>query len=229
MLGVMLTVSAGVAAADTVLIFEDAAGANTHSQDYGDNVTANVQNGFRYGGAADTPNVRADYTGILSRDVDYGDLVNIIHTTTGDNTIRFRLLADAGYTVALHSFDLAGHPHADYTIAGVEVLDGSNNVLFTQSNVLVQGDAVGPQHTTMSFAPLVAAELNIEVDVTGGPIQRRDVGLDNVRFSQALVPEPAAIALGLFIVPALAAARAARKQRSRACFALGCALPGASR
>src|SRR6202008_4639157 len=125
--------------ASTVLLFEDTNGFDLFSSDlptYGDRVSANVQSGFRYGGAADTPKIVADFPNASGWSSSYGDLTNVIYTLAANGILRAKLTADAGYNVALQSFDLAGYPQADYTINSVKVFDGVGNWLFSQLGVL---------------------------------------------------------------------------------------------
>jgi hypothetical protein len=102
---------------------------------------------------------------------------------------EFRLVADPGFKVELNSFDMAGWPHLDFaSIASVSVEDGAGIVLASQSNVLIQGDAIEPQHTHLSFTGITAQELRIKFDSTtdghGNVLDSDDVGLDNINFSQ---------------------------------------------
>lgn len=206
--------------ADTVLIFEDDNGIWLSESDmptYGDRVTSNTQDGFLYGGAADTPNVVADFTdGTEGWPSSYGDLSDVIFSPSG-TVLEMTLTADPGFRVLLHAFDLAGWLRTDYVINSVEVLGGQGQSLFFQANVLVQGDANGPQHTSFNFAPLSSGAITIRVDATNVTtgFGSENVGLDNVRFSQ--VPEPATATLalcGLLGVVSLSAASHLRRRPS---------------
>ncbi|REJ97930.1 MAG: hypothetical protein DWQ35_01090 [Planctomycetota bacterium] len=216
---ILTVISAGAAYGDTVLLFERSNGFRLVSSsipDYGDRVTATVQNGFRYGGEANTPNVVASYRDQTSAwSTSYGDLINVIYTSAADGILEATLTADPGYRVALHSFDLAGWNRTDYTINSVAVLNEANQPLYFQSNVLVQGDANGPQHTTFNFVDLVAPAITIRFDaaniMTGFGAQ--NIGLDNVRFSQ--VPEPSAGLIALLGATLSLGARARARRRRR--------------
>ena len=118
-------------------------------------------------------------------------------------SLNVKLTADPGFVVDLYYFDLAGWSLADYTINAVSVLSGSS-VLFSQSNVLVQGaNDGGDMHTVFDFSvPLSASELVIQIDHGNLAVGVQDnIGIDNIRFGQtpppAAVPVPAA--LWLFI------------------------------
>ena len=96
---------------------------------------------------------------------------------------------------------MGGWSNADYTINAVRVLDGGTE-LFSQSDVLVEGDSTGPRHTTFAFAtPLSGNDLLIEINYSNLPGNQQDnIGIDNVRFGQfpgpvAVVPEPSSMML----------------------------------
>ena len=220
---------AAVPASATILLFDearDAAGGTTVVPasagsllplDYGDNVSAAampVPGGvFTYGEAGEgfTPDVSVEIFTSLATPTDpgarqwqsgYGDLTNIVFSngpgTQGAPQLFVRLSAAPGFAVDLYGFDLAGFGQ-DYTIAGVSVLDGST-ALFSATNVLIEGNALGALHTSFDFAtPLSAQELLVVIDVSNLAASIQDnVGLDNVRIGQTpprVVPEPSALAL----------------------------------
>lgn len=177
-------------------------------QTYGDRVAAAVQNGASYGVGAEgfTSNVVAAYasspaSSLIRWTNNYGDLTNVLENETdGATYIDVTLTADAGFRVVLFGFDLAGWPMTDYTMpGGVRVTSGADT-LFSQSNVLVQGNAVGPRHTHFDFGPGLAAQsLTLRIDLASLGNNSDNIGLDNVRFGQladpAAVPEPTTWAL----------------------------------
>jgi len=208
----------------TILLFDQARDAATQSivvptsagatlpPDYGDNVTGAsvaVSGGvFTYGdgGEGFTPDVTVAISaaGATPTDArvrlwqnDYGDLVNIVFGEGpgigGAPTLDVLLTAAPGFAVDLYGFELAGWPNADYTIAGVAVLAGAVT-LFSQSNVLVEGNATGPGHTTFAFAtPLSAPEVLLRLDISNLSSGAQDnVGIDSIRFGQTppAIPEP---------------------------------------
>lgn len=196
--------------------------------DYGDHVTGAVVDvlggEFTYGdgGEGFTPDVTVDIfsAGATANDArvrlwqnDYGDLVNVIFAegpgTGGAPLLSIVLSAAPGFAVDLYGFDLAGWSHADYTIAGVSVLAGPAT-LFSQPNVLVQGDLNGPQHTAFAFdPPLSAPELLVQIDLSNLASGIQDnIGVDSIRFGQTppAVPEPGTallLACGLVLTGAL--------------------------
>jgi hypothetical protein len=181
--------------------------------DYGDHVTGAVMavpgGFFTYdeGGEGFTPDVAVDIYSAAATATDarvnlwqsgYGDLVNVIFAegpgTAGAPLLNVRLTATPGYAVDLYGFELAGFG-ADYVIAGVSVFGGSAT-LFSQANVLVQGDLSGPRHTTFAFtSPLSAPELLLQVNLSNLASGIQDnVAMDSIRFGQtppSAVPEPA--------------------------------------
>lgn len=208
--------------------------------DYGDRVTGlsvAVPGGFfTYGEAGEgfTPNVVADFfsgsassigPGVALWEDGYGDLVNVLFANNNSEFLAVRLTADPGFLVGLYGFDVGGWFNTDYTIDAVRVLSGAN-VLFEQTNALIEGNFTGPRHTAFEFAaPLFAAELLIEIDygnLLGG--QHDNLGIDNIRFGQdppaspptdpndppgPSIPEPATLTLfGVALAAGLYRARA---------------------
>lgn len=171
--------------------------------DYGDQVTGAVMavpgGVFTYGNGGEgfTPNVTLDIFSAAATPTDarvnlwqngYGDLVNVIYAdgpgTAGAPLLSVLFTAAPGYAVDLYGFELAGFG-ADYVIAGVSVLAGTST-LFSETDVLVQGNAAGPGHTSFAFAtPLSASELLLLVDVSNLAAGIQDnVALDSIRFGQ---------------------------------------------
>lgn len=238
--------SVPLAANATILLFDEARDAATHSvvvptgsgsvlpSDYGDNVTGPVVavpgGSFTYGdgGEGFTPDVTLDFYTSLATPTDsrvrlwqagYGDLVNVIFGdgpgTEGSPLLNLVFTAAPGYVVDLYGFDLAGIG-ADYTIAGIDVSTDAVS-LFSQSDLLVEGNAVGPGHTSIVFdAPLSAPELLLQIDLSNlAPSIQDNVGIDSIRFGQTPpreVPEPAPASL-LFAGLVLALATRSRGPR----------------
>lgn len=209
----------------TILLFDQERDAATQSivgptssggrvpLDYGDNVTGPrmaVPGGFfTYGEAGEgfTPDITLEIFSASATPTDprvalwqrdYGDLVNVIFAegpgVGGSPELNIRFSAAPGYSALLYGFELAGWSNADYVIAGVRVLAGATT-LFTESDVLVEGNSSGPRHTTFAFAtPLSGAELLLQLDLSNLATSLQDnVGIDSIRFGQSppAVPEPA--------------------------------------
>ena len=213
------------------LVVPTASGASP-AADYGDNVTGAamaVPGGiFTYGdgGEGFTPDVAIDLFTSLATPTDprvrlwqagYGDLSNVVFSdgpgTGGSPQLSMRFSAAPGFLVDLYGFDLAGFGQ-DYTIAGVSVVAGATT-LYSASNVVVEGNATGPGHTSIVFAtPLSAQELLVVIDLSNLAASIQDnVAVDNVRFGQTpprTAPEPRALALA-----ALAVALASRRRSLR--------------
>ncbi len=226
-----LAALAATPAAATVLTFDiDNAKPNNSlamSQAYGDRVTATVQNGATYGVGAEgfTPNVLTSYSGgtagsLIRWTTNYGDLVNVLENEVdGASVLEVSFVADAGYQVSLFGFDLGGWPQSDYTLPGFQVIGAGNTVLFSQNNVLVQGNGVGPRHTSIDFGTgLTGQTLTLRLNLAGLNNNSDNIGLDNVRFGQSGgpvggVPEPSAWAL---MIAGFAGAGAALRRRRAA-------------
>jgi hypothetical protein len=229
----------------TILLFDQQRDAATQSivgptssggtlpADYGDQVTGAVMavpgGFFTYGegGEGFTPDVSVDIFSAAATATDprvslwqtgYGDLVNVIFAdgpgTAGAPLLSVRLTAAPGYAVDLYGFELAGFG-VDYVITGVSVFGGATT-LFSEANVLVQGDLSGPRHTTVAFAtPLSAPELLLQVDLSNLASGVQDnVAMDSIRFGQTprlSVPEPAT---ALLLLAGLALAGVARRGAS---------------
>jgi hypothetical protein len=202
LLCVVLALALGIGPAEaTILIFDERLPDTPTSnnvlvpQAYGDNVAGSPQGGFTYGlnGEGFTPNVVVGYgpPSVLMWTTDYGNLTNVIYRQTG-GILDLTLTADPGYRVLLYSFDMAGWLKTDYTINAVQVFDGANSSLFGCFSCAIEGTS---GHTAFSFSdPLTSQVLRIHFDATNLGGLANNIGLDNVRFGQA-VPEPPSLLL----------------------------------
>jgi hypothetical protein len=201
--------------ADTILPFESASGFSLSDfSTYGDRITSPTQGGLPYGGAANTPRIVIDFgPSTFGWYSNYGDLSSVIYTAASDGVLRVTLTADPGYMVSLNSFDLAGWSQTDHVTKSVKIFDSLGHSLFSQSNVLVQGDNVGPRHTAFSFTSLTSQIINIQIDASNitDAFGAETVGLDNLRFTQ--VPEPGSLTLAA--AGAVAIGMLLRKRRPR--------------
>jgi len=216
-----LGLAASTAAHATVLTFDqytDAAkttyranGATLLAQ-YGDNVTdfdpAGVQPGgvyYRYGsGGGFTPDVTLEYRWVEKAnhsnvgvpefqmwDSQYGDLAHIVYRYNGVMTQWAGIMIftpAAGYQVTLESFDIAGYVAArsGYDYAVYRDFGPGETLLWSDSST-----APGTGHLTLSPNITVQAghTLALYFNADG------NLGIDNVRFSQSPLPEPASVAL----------------------------------
>jgi hypothetical protein len=168
--------------------------------DYGDHVTGAfvVVPGGQFSYVQEdegfTPNVRVEITGGGATPTDsrvrlwqlgYGDLFNVAFTLQGATSMQIRLTADPDFEVALYGFDLAGFPNSDWAIDGVEVTAGTER-LFSQTGVVVEGNASGPPRSSFVFMPpLSGRELLLRIDYGNLAFGQQDnIGLDNLRFGQ---------------------------------------------
>jgi len=217
-LGLTSLVSGAVAEA-TVLTFDGdfITGDSTvydFSYDYGNRVTALEQNGFKYGlGAGFTPNITVEYindpsdTPFTIWDSGYGDLLNVMGSCcAGFGEVW--LVPDAGYSVVLHGFDVAPW-NGDRGGNQVRVLDADDNVLF-DSGLFTAIHANGHYH--FPGEPIVSfSALRIINTTSNGALGFGYLGLDNVSFSQTVVPVPAALPLFLSAVAGVGLMRRTRR------------------
>ena len=186
--------------------------------DYGDRVagtTQDVSGGvYTYGdgGEGFTPNVEFNAATTVNDtslwEDGYGDLDNVLFGGQRSLALNLSFAADTGYEVLLYGFDLAGWPSTDYLISAVTVAS-AGNLLYAQSDVLVDGDSNGPRHTTFDFGGgLLGRELLLTIDYSNLlGTQQDNIGIDNLRFGQTppgadpapgdpvAVPEPGSMAL----------------------------------
>jgi hypothetical protein len=211
---ISLALSAGSAQA-TILNFDDLALFAFIPQTYGDRATGTAADAFVYGeGEGYTPNVVVEYTTTNTTTPfnvwnGYGNLSKALghnqFNVLGDLVLR----PDAGFRVALHSFDL-GAFQANYANSRVQVLDLDGTTLFDTgvfTALLAPAGAEAGRYTFPGFGPLSSANgLRIVVTEFG------DLGLDNISFSQTPVPVPAALPL---FASAVAGVVALRRRRAR--------------
>lgn len=211
--GVMATVPAQA----TILTFDISIAFGNVPATYGDNVTSTTNGFFSYGeGNGFTPNVTVDYatrvisTGnVFSNNLGYwphtgnryGDLTQVAYPVhLFDYFGEVTLMPEAGYTVKLNGFDLAGYPQTNYPGQTIRILDGVGMLQeFTDFTVL----GAGPSHSPFSFADLISRSGPLRIQFAFGT---PNVGIDNIHFDQvSTVPIPGAMLLFGSGVVALAA------------------------
>jgi hypothetical protein len=147
----------------------------------------------------------------------FGDLDHVIYepSATADK-LTVLLAADPGYEVVLHSFDLGGWPDSDYEIASVDVsqIAGDDEVLYHEDDVTVFG-GTDPFHTTFTFAPGLQGQiLLITIDSSNLGALSENIGIDNISFSQVLVPEPSAVVMLVIGAMAIMGVLCPRRRRA---------------
>jgi len=185
----------------TVLTFDIAGATNpsTMPQSYGDAVTATNMGSFSYGALGGfTPNVSVSYESATGGELNfwstgYNDLVNVLENEAdGEIGYSITFTADPGFRVVLESLDM-GNWGAAITVPGMEIKNGSGSTLANYPSILL-ADSATQSHA--SFTPSVQGQtLVLHVDTTGLSTNSDNVGLDNIQFSQVVVPEPAAACL----------------------------------
>lgn len=135
-------------------------------------------------GTGFTPDIALAYRapGLIRWGVGYGDLIStgVIHTNDILGTII--LTPDAGWNVVVESFDLGWSvTEPNQVVRIVDVLTG--NTLWDASPYL----GIGPSGHH-SFTPFVSHHTAVRIEF--GP---RNVGIDNLSFSQVTTPPTAAV------------------------------------
>ena len=184
--------------ADVILIFEPSPGNGENvNQSYGDNVSGSTVDGFCYEDTDGkfTPNVQVEYGDsdfdFRHWDSSFGDLFNVLFRhQSGDLTAKITFQAEPGYGVLLHSFEMAGWPQSDYIIDAVAVLDVCNVPMFELTDVSIIGNTnSSPDHTTFEFEPpLQSSRIQILFDSSNLGSDVDNIGIDNIRFSQVVMP-----------------------------------------
>lgn len=197
----VLASAAAAAPGQTVLDFFDAGYPGNQAfvdeqAGYGDNAPA-------------TPNVTATFEGLQLWDTGYGNLTNVAYTDAlvggvdrpdADATGSVTLTADPGFLVVLNSVDLAGFGGGQ-SFEAITVTGGTTP--FSQTNVA----APETGRNTLDFGGLSGQQLVITFDDANAA---ESAGIDNLSFSQVVVPEPATLA-----VPALLSATGLLARRRR--------------
>jgi hypothetical protein len=155
------------------------------NQAYGDAVSTTQDGPFRYrGGQGFAPHVVVDYGPAGAAPaiwtMGYGSLVNVLYT--GDefaSTLDVTLTGETGWSVVLHSFDLAAVAAA--TLDAVQVVDGLGNVLFESNNQVASETS---QTTIVLDPPLESLSLTIKLDLSNLSGASDSVGIDNIRYSE---------------------------------------------
>jgi hypothetical protein len=114
----------------------------------------------------------------------FADLTNVANHLP-NRAARFIFTADPQWYVRLHSFQMAGWA-TNQTLPFLQVLVDGNPV-FTLTNIVISGTTA----STFSFDPNVVKGSVIEIRFGNN----WDVGIDNIGFSQELIPEPASLTL----------------------------------
>jgi hypothetical protein len=189
----------------TVLTFDvdpPVGGGEQVNQSYGDRVTStNMPGNLLYGqnGEGFTPNIVVNY-GPPAADprlwnTDYGNLTNVLFKGSPvSGFLQVTFTADPGYLAQLHSWDMAAwNPNfsSDPTINSVRVLDGEGNPIISLSNVTISETA----RTSFDYStdPFKDDVLVLEFNSSNLGNFADAIGLDNIVFSQTLVPEPGAL------------------------------------
>lgn len=111
----------------------------------------------------------------------YGSLTYVAYHANGQYAL-FRFTADPGYWARLHAFKMAGWPNTNRTLPLLEIRV-DNTVVFSQTNILITGTG----YNLFSFDPNVYKGSVVEIFFGND----WNVGIDDIEFSQEVIPEPA--------------------------------------
>lgn len=179
-----MAVATTAPASATRLVFLPGPSQALVNQDYGDNVTSEIDGVFMYGAEGGfTPNVTTEYAplGVRTFINGYGDLINVIwNGSTTDADWVITLTAEKGFEVALEKFDLAAFG-GDLTLDSLTVDWGDGNQTFSDQLISSSG------HNEFLFNPAIVRGPSISITILEGD-SRGFFGLDNLVFSQ--VPAP---------------------------------------
>jgi hypothetical protein len=202
---------------DNVTDFDPAGPVNGKYVRYGSGggATPNVAVSYRYWYIPDptdpNPGVNGETNGYLWNE-DYGDLTNVIYDNFANWLTEVRFTAAPGYQVTLESFDIAAWPStvnntslAGMTVKAVTDANSPGSVTLWSAGpdgaVLVRGDVAGVD-VHDHYTPNVTVQSGTTLSLLYG--DHGNLGIDNIRFSQSLIPEPASLALlaGAMVVSA---------------------------
>lgn len=208
-LSLVLSVGLKAQAADTLIDFDDLA-----FNDYDP-----IPLGYR-SGALNTPDIQVSYRSfntandttvldnLLLWNSSYGNLNKVAFASQNGLGAEITLTPTNGQQVNLTSFDLAGYATADLGASFIQVVDSSNNVLWSAGNLTVAG--AGPSHSSYVTNISSAKAVKIQWGTNW------NIGVDNVRFSQSITtaaPEPTSMVL-LGLGGALMAGALRRRKRA---------------
>ena len=174
-------------------------------QDYGDNVDVTEQGGFSYGpDGGPTPDITVNYFGSDGNDLQYwssgfNDLQGVaFNPVSGAAGFTLSFRANPGFVAGLEFFEIGNRSPFDAVLPAITITDESNNVLWSLMDIPVNFS--GGDHLNFGFAPgdLQAREINLFVATAALGARSDDIGIDNIRFTQALsgaVPLPPAAVL----------------------------------
>lgn len=166
---------------------------------YGDRIVSPVQGSTTYlEGFGWTPNIELNFVTLSTAgpvsiwSSGYASLVNALGHGSYDVPFRLDFVADPGWYVTLHAFDIATWSTGTYQ---TELRIWDDNGSFAAPNLFSFSGVLSP---SIVYQPLTSAvtgvgTLSLYVSNIGS------TGLDNVSFSQSPIPEPA---MASVLVPA---------------------------
>lgn len=207
----------------------------TMSNSYGDRVvaTGNTGDPYQYGlDCGPTPNVVLEYAsgdGVMHwKDTGYGDFTNFIYVEHDAGVSLRTLDVTLSYIppppgngppgeVYLYGFDIGAELGETLSINEVRVIrtggPAPNGVIFTQTNVVIPGEAANPTRRHIMFdPPLHGQSLTIQLDLSSLQGKSDRIAIDNIKFGETFVPSAGS---GSLIIASLGllASRRRREQR----------------
>lgn len=166
---------------------------------YGDRVVSPTQGGTTYlEGLGWTPNVTLDFVtlngfgGVSLWSSGYASLSSALGHGSFNVPFRLGLVADPGWLVTLHGFDIATWLRTAYQ-RDIRIWD--DNGRFGQPNLFALDSLLAAQTVYQPLTSSVTGVGTVRLYVSN----LGSTGLDNISFSQSPIPEPASLSL---LVPA---------------------------
>lgn len=203
-----LTISLGAnASAGTILDFNGLGLSNFNSipVNYGSRAaqTPNVEVGYRSYNAT-TGAVIFNY--LTYWGAGYGTLAGVGYAVEDGLGAEIRFRADPGYYVTIESFQMAAYGGADIN-SNVRLADEAGNLLLDLgSPVSVSGSSFTSFNPNYTHAGVLRLQFGTNWRV----------GIDNIAFSQSVVPEPTSVALAGTAVVVVCGAIRFRKNKAKA-------------
>ena len=203
--------------------FDDPSGPDVHNdQAYGDNVTGlgPDANNFEYRnqGEGFTPNITVQHLPAIRRQSNFGGCfggsgthggrcpgnvpnpdpggvqIPFLHIGTADGpTYWVDFTADPGFNVVMHDVYVMGDLNTSQSnAANVSLKDASGNTLLDASGQDVASNSPTLVDLGGTAAPFVRLEITFDPQ---GSYSLGDFASDNIRFSQAVIPEPSTLIL----------------------------------
>lgn len=192
-LALLVSLMPAAARTDTILNFDDLSlpDYGLIAADYGSHASGAPNVGVSYRTFIDATGTM-DSNQLQFWNTNYGDLSKVAYANGNGFGAEIALTPDAGYSVTLASFNLAGYPRTNLVASFVRIVDTQDNILWSlPDNSTIIG--AGPSHSTFTPNLTSTTTLRIQWGINW------NIGIDNISYSQAeagIVPEPTSLAMG---------------------------------